>query len=92
MPILSFIVPTRSRARVYVSADLLVHASDADATWRELADGRTILLVVCKDGQAADLRRLIVNAHPKVEDTTPMPRELPPRNSGVRRSSGRHRA
>ena len=38
MPILSFVVPTNSRARVYVSADLLIHAPDVDATWRDLTD------------------------------------------------------
>lgn len=92
MPILSFVVPTNSRARVYVSADLLIHAPDVDATWRDLTDGRTILLVVCDDDRAETLTRLITKAHRKVEQTTPAARDESPARSGTRRTVARHRA
>lgn len=95
MPILSFVMPTRSRAHVHVASALVIHASDVDATWRDLHDGRTILLLVCDESRAESVRRLVLSAHAKVEETTPTPTPSPgamtTSRPGGRRSFGRHR-
>ena len=91
MPILSFVMPTRSRARVHVGSELLVYAPDVDATWRDLHDGRTILLIVCDERQTGAVRRLVTSAHAKVQETTPSPSTVAASAPGGRRAVGRHR-